>query len=162
MQEGRAPGFEMSFEDDTFVGKQVKSGVRPRSPEETRALLRAQVWQLGKSPLSSVFSSLVMMYLSGSHLSIMSLMLCVMMLSSPLKALFAFRSSFAPFDAQLPAGDSAVLRSKLVYVAVNGAVLCVAVWKTLQLGILPLTPEDWLRYAPALTTNTVMDTFVKI
>ncbi len=115
---------------------------------------------MGKSPFSNVFSSLLMMYFSGSHLSLMSLMLCLMMLMGPVKSFLSFRSTFAPFDQALRS-DAVLLRSKAVFLLINGAVFSIALWKIWQLGVLPITPADLMRYAPPLTSSAEI-LFVKL
>jgi hypothetical protein len=118
--------------------------------------MRNKAWEIGKSPLSNVLYSLVMLYFSGSHLSLMSLMLCFMMLAGPVKAFLAYRSTFAPFDQALKR-DATLLRSKAVFLLINSGVFAIAIWKTWQLGILPITAADWMRYAPVFTTTTEVD-----
>lgn len=140
-------GFESL--DDNFETDPAFVARRSRAQEMDRAskqrVLRYQVAQLGKQPLQSIFSSLLMLYFSGSHLSLMSLMLCFMLLSGPLKGFLSFRESFAPFEEELK-GDAALARAKVTFLFIHGAVFCVAAWKTWQLGILPITAADFTRY----------------
>ena len=102
---------------------------------------------------SNIFSTLLMLYFAGSHLSIMSVMLCAIMVSGPVKAFLGFRSSFKVFDDALPPNDPMLRQSKIVYLLINAGVLAIGVWKIGQLGILPFTEADYLRSSPVFTSD---------
>ena len=146
------PGYEFKASQDDFVARAVQAA--PKSPAAVdKELMRRKVWELGKSPFSNIFSTLLMLYFSGDHLSIMSLMLCAMMVSGPLRAFLSFKATFQPYDEALGSGDPVVRKSKLVFVGINLAVLAVAVWKIGRLGILPFTEADALRHLPVWSAD---------
>jgi hypothetical protein len=88
------PGFGFREQDDNFVlpGEQGRV-VEPNAALEKR-VMQHRAWQMGKSPFQSVFSSLLMLYFSGSQLSLMSLMLCFFMLTGPIKGAKQMALSF--------------------------------------------------------------------
>ena len=165
------PGFEFEKQDDDFEVQHVP--VRPQvDAAALKRLMQHRAWQMGKSPIQSIFSSLLMLYFSGNQLSLMSLMLCFMLVTGPIKGecvktirlglrergtkkkkkkkkkkgFLSFRESFGPFETVL-AGDSKLMQAKLLYLSVHVAVFAVAIWKTWQLGILPITAADLIRYS---------------
>lgn len=83
----------------------------------------------------------------------MSLMLCAIMIVTPVNSLLSLEAAFRPFDALL-GRDAALLRAKAVYVLVLLGVLGVSLWKLGQLGILPITDADFIRSLP-LSNNGV-------
>jgi len=128
----------LKAEDDNFVGgRRGDAAVDPN-------IVRRKAWELGKSPLGSVITTLLLMYFAGSTLSIMSLMMCGMMILSPIRSLMALEATFRPFD-ELLRGDPAVFRSKCVFVSIHLFVLLAALYKFAQLGVLPVTAADYIR-----------------
>ncbi len=78
------PGFEFEKQDDDFEVQHVP--VRPQvDAAALKRLMQHRAWQMGKSPIQSIFSSLLMLYFSGNQLSLMSLMLCFMLVTGPIK-----------------------------------------------------------------------------
>lgn len=159
------PGYDFKPQEDNFVSPSSSSPAQrqKQAPGEVDlVLLKRKAWEHGKSPLSNIFSTLLMMYFAGSHLSIVSLMLCAVMISGPIKSLMSFKSSFKIFDDALLGKDETILFSaKAVYLLINAAVLAVAIWKIGQLGLLPFTEADYLRSMPVYTSDKLVK-FVKV
>jgi hypothetical protein len=118
-----------------------------------------KVWELGKSPASNIFSTLLMLYFSGSQLSLMSLMLVGLMLMAPIKSFLNFGKSFAYFDQHLEK-DITVVKSKLLYIGINLAILAVAIYKINQIGLLPFSDDDFSRYWAPYTPSETGGEFV--
>lgn len=165
------PGFEFGREDDNYVEERRASSSSVDSEAMRRRMWQHRAWQLGKSPIQSVFYSLLMLYFAGSHLSLMSLMLTFMLLSGPIKGagkkevvgtlkpkatgLIEFRRAFEPFEEAIP-GDATLRRAKVLYLTIYGAVFLVALWKTWQLGVFPITPADLVRFRSGLIASFVL------
>ena len=146
MEVEKPPGFLMKEEDDNFVVSTRR--VRRATEEVDKDILRKKVWEVAKSPLGNIVSTLIMLYLSGDALSIMTIMLCVMMISGPVKSFMSFGRSFTYFDEHLK-GDQVVLQAKVVYLLINTGILGIGLWKFWKIGILPFSEADLLRFAPA-------------
>jgi hypothetical protein len=75
------------------------------------------------------------MYMSGNSLQIFSIMMVFMLFKNPITALLNIQRTFIPFET---AGnkDEMVL-VKLVFVATNGLLLALGIWKVNGMGLLP-------------------------
>lgn len=144
------PGYHLKVAQDDFVSQRVA----PKSAVSLdKELMRRQVWDFGKSPFSNIFSTLIMLYFAGNALSIVSLMLCGVMVSGPIKAFLGFSSSFKVFEDSLGRQDAALIKAKVVFILINLAILAVGTWKISMLGILPFTSADVLRSLPIYSTE---------
>ena len=65
-----------------------------------------------------------------------------------------FRRAFEPFEEAIP-GDATLRRAKVLYLTIYGAVFLVALWKTWQLGVFPITPADLVRFRSGLIASFV-------
>lgn len=118
-----------------------------------KEMIRRKAWEIGKSPMSNIWLSMLMLYLSGDVLSVMSIMICAVMISGPVKSLMAYRNSFAWFEQHLGPDDASLRRSKLVYLAINLVVFSVAIYKIAALGVLPITRRDVMGWLSVYTTQ---------
>ena len=73
--------------------------------------------------------------MSGNSLQIFSIMMVFMLFKNPITALLNIQRTFIPFET---AGnkDEMVL-VKLVFVATNGLLLALGIWKVNGMGLLP-------------------------
>lgn len=120
-------------------------------------------------PAKSLPMQAIMMYMTGSSVSIISIMIVGMCLVNSVKALGAVHqrkffhdhlqcasalsltiwlTSYACFAGFERVADGSVdlLVPKLVYVGVNAAFLALGLWKCGKLGLLPTTSADWTSY----------------
>ena len=155
------PGYEFDVSDDDYeLPKQVQEMAK-REKKDDKMILRLKVWELGKSPASNILSTLLMMYFSGNILSLMSLMLVGLMLSGPIKSLLNFKRNFEPFDKHLNK-EMIVVKSKLLYILINLAILGTAIYKINKMGLLPFSDDDMARSWPAFTPSEMGGEFVII
>ena len=82
---------------------------------------------------------LFMYWMTGSHLSIYTIMFTVQFAMSPFKAVFNTQAAFEPFEHK---GLSLVM-PKLLYVACNTVTIGLAAYKFGNMGIIPIQPADW-------------------
>jgi ER membrane protein complex subunit 4 len=82
---------------------------------------------------------LFMMWMTGSSLSIYTIMFTVQMVSGPFRAIFNVNQSFEQFEHK---GLSLML-PKLLFIACNCASVCLALYKFSNMGIIPVLPADW-------------------
>lgn len=135
------PGFSMRAEDDNHVAR--SSATASTAPD--LSIVRKKLWEVAWQPMSGMFTTLLMLWMAGSALSLMGLLLTLMLLANPVRALAGIGTTFAPYDALL-AGQRTLRNAKLVYTGLQVALLGVAVYKTAVLGILPFAPADWIRH----------------
>ena len=83
-----------------------------------------------------------MLWMSGSSIQIFSIMATGMALINPLKGIGSIEQSFSRFDGvdlKIP---------KLIYIALQGLSIAVALYKCSTMGLLPVTSADWTSYLP--------------
>ena len=89
--------------------------------------------------------NLLVMYMSGSTISIFPIMMVIMMAFRPFKTLFSINSTFKALDAN--EGSMANLGQKIVYVIGNLVNIALAMYKCHSMGLLPTHTSDWLAFA---------------
>ena len=96
-------------------------------------------------PGKQLFTTAIMLYMSGSSVQIFSIMMTGMALMTPLTAFANLNAPFQQFsreegiDLKIP---------KLIYLALNILGLAMALYKTHTMGLLPVTSADWTSYIP--------------
>jgi len=115
------------------------------SNERTLARLRtAKVWEAARSPISTIFMTLFMSWMSGSNVNIFSIMITVYSFINPIKAILSVNEVFSRFEDH----NSSLFLPKLTYIGINLVTLSIAVYKCSVLGLLPTTVSDWISYLP--------------
>lgn len=89
-------------------------------------------------------------WMTGSSLSIYTIMFTVQFATTPFKAIFNSGAAFEPFEFK---GLSLVL-PKLIYIACNCVTIAMAAYKFGNMGILPVLPADW---AGLFSARTVIE-----
>lgn len=75
------------------------------------------------------------MYMSGNSLQIFSIMMVFMLFKNPIAAILNIQRTFTPFET---AGNKdQMLLVKLMFVATNGLLLALGIWKVNGMGLLP-------------------------
>jgi hypothetical protein len=75
------------------------------------------------------------MYMSGNSLQIFSIMMVFMLFKNPITAILNIQRTFIPFET---AGNKdQMLLVKLVFVATNGLLLALGIWKVNGMGLMP-------------------------
>jgi hypothetical protein len=75
------------------------------------------------------------MYMSGNSLQIFSIMMVFMLFKNPITAILNIQRTFIPFET---AGNKdQMLLVKLMFVATNGLLLALGIWKVNGMGLLP-------------------------
>ena len=111
--------------------------------------MEKQAWNLAKSPMGSVAQTMFMFWMSGSSVSIFTIMITVQFLTSPLMAISNVNAVFTPFVHK----DINLLLPKLAYIALNIGLFIMALWKLSVLGVIPVTPYDWISVVSTRTSQ---------
>jgi len=109
-----------------------------------QAQVSRQVTSLAWSPAKSIFTTGLMLYMTGNSIQIFSIYSTGMALVNPLKAIFNAQNTFKKFDGQ---GVDTVF-PKLIFIGMQIALLALALWKCNSMGLLPMTSADWINYIP--------------
>ena len=81
-----------------------------------------------------------MFWMSGSGVSIFTIMITVQFLTSPIMAISGVNQAFLQFEHK----DINLLLPKLAFVGLNLLLFALAVYKFTVMGVIPVTPYDWI------------------
>ena len=126
-------GFKVSTAD-VVVKVQNKQGLTSSELQ----VLTTKSWGVAKSPMQSIFMTLLMFWMTGSGISIWTLMITVSFLLNPVKQLFSIGQVFAPFDGKIP-----LVLQKATFMALHLVILACAFYKFSAMGIVPDKAIDW-------------------
>ena len=127
-------GFKVKIDDVI-----VKSTSTTNSNMTYTEVLEAKAWNLAKSPSGSIMQSMFMFYMSGSAVSIFTIMITMQFIMNPIKAISGVNQTFQPYEHK----DINLLLPKLAYIAINMVLMAMAIYKFSVLGVIPVTPADW-------------------
>ena len=82
---------------------------------------------------------LFIFWMTGSSLSIYTIMFTVQFAMTPFKAIFGVNEAFLPYEQK----GLSILLPKLIYIASNLVVIGLAAYKFGNMGIIPVLPADW-------------------
>lgn len=82
---------------------------------------------------------LFIFWMTGSSLSIYTIMFTVQMVSSPFSAVFNVNKVFEPFEFK----GLNLMMPKLIYLGCNCVSIGLALYKFSNMGIIPVQPADW-------------------
>ncbi|KAI6654754.1 ER membrane protein complex subunit 4 isoform X1 [Oopsacas minuta] len=108
--------------------------------EQNRNLLTKQSWNAALAPMYQVPMNLLLMYMTGSTISIYGLMMVGILMYRPISALLTSKD----FYKQLR-GDQKLLQM-FVYLLANIVSLLLGLYKCEMLGILPIYASDWIKF----------------
>lgn len=105
-------------------------------------LKEKRAMQIATAPFKSVGMNAFMLWMCGSTIQIMSIMMLSMVLSSNVNAIKNTNKVFAKLDD----GTVKLLIPKLTYVAISLAGCGLGLYKCATMGLLPVTSADWTNY----------------
>ncbi|KAJ2355937.1 hypothetical protein IWW50_004734 [Coemansia erecta] len=112
------------------------------------ALRTSKAWEVAIGPGKSLPMQMFMAWMSGTGVSIFSILITGMILMSPVRAILGVNQTFAPLMRAKGARVD-VSMQKLVYVAINVAGVLFGIYRLSIMGLLPTTSSDWLAFIPA-------------
>ena len=114
-----------------------------------------KAWEFAKSPLGQIPMFLFIMWMTGSSLSIYTIMFTVSFATKPFSSILSVEKSFKMFRHK----DLNLILPKLAFIAANMIIICMAAYKFSNLGIIPVQPADW---AGLLSPRTPIESNVVI
>ncbi|WWC70195.1 uncharacterized protein I206_104145 [Kwoniella pini CBS 10737] len=154
--------------------KQLSKAAQPDSDalikqnrKSTELKLR-RAWDLALAPAKSLPMQAIMLYFSGSGIQIFSLGMIFMLLTGPITAVFNIFKAFeslrptvstsSSFNSNRNLSESQIAEPTygplampmIAYIACQGLVLALGLWKCSSMGILPTGSGDWLHFETRL------------
>ena len=116
-----------------------------------------RIRSLGRAPLRSIPMTLFMLWMIGNEIHLFSIVVTVMSILQPIKAIMSLASHFNTYehDAEL---QPAVRAAKWNFALFNLIALSVVVLKCMWMGLIPITQYEWLNKTPVpYTCNLISD-----
>lgn len=117
-----------------------------KNSEQTHLIIKKS-WDIAIGPLKQIPMNLLLMYMSGSTISIFPIMMIAMMLMKPLSAITTTHATFKTFEGT----GTGTVGQKLVFVLGHIACVGLALYKCHSMGLLPSHASDWLAFAEPQT-----------
>ena len=104
----------------------------------------AKAWEASNRPIQSMLSTFLMLFMSGSGLNIISIIITCMAMWTPIGAFLSINTVFAQYEGE---GISLIM-PKLKYLALNMVLMAAGLYKFSIMGLLPVNAEDWISLVP--------------
>jgi ER membrane protein complex subunit 4 len=114
------------------------------SQEQRVARRQKDAMGFAYSPAKNIFSTGLMLWMSGNSIQIFSIYATGNALTTPITAMLRAPTMFKRFEME--GVDLTV--PLLVFYAMQLVCLAIAVWKLNGMGLLPMTAADWTNYIP--------------
>lgn len=88
--------------------------------------------------------NLIMSYMSGNSLQLMSMMMTLTLFTGPLKAIFSIGTTFQGLETEKTKQD--VLLAKATFIFLQLVVIAIGVYKLNSMGLIPNRRGDWLSW----------------
>lgn len=134
------PGF--GLQSSTKV-KSVEPVKKPTQEELDRLKLK-KAWDIASGPAKSVPMNCIMSFMTGNSLQLIPIMMTVMLLVNPLKAIFLETNrAFASLETR---NSSDLLLPKAMFVVFQLANAGIGFFKLWKMGLIPNGEADWLAW----------------
>ncbi|KAN0035587.1 hypothetical protein ACTA71_004869 [Dictyostelium dimigraforme] len=101
-------------------------------------------WELAKSPAKNIFMTGFFLWMIGNGINIFTMPVIIYAVINPVKAIFQTNTMFSRFNDCK--GD--IIQMKLTFVVIQLVLLSVTLYKCSSMGLLPITPSDWISSLP--------------
>ncbi|KAJ2548587.1 hypothetical protein EV175_004773 [Coemansia sp. RSA 1933] len=142
-------GFDATIASGSVASLSTTQG---RNDEADLALRTKKAWEVAMGPGKSLPMQAFMAWMSGTSVSIFSILITGMILMTPAKTIMSVQQTFAPLERAGKGSGGAKLDltlQKAVYVAINVAGILFGIYRLSIMGLLPTTSSDWLAFIPA-------------
>ena len=117
----------------------------PRKREKNlKEMKLAKAWEASNKPLQSMISTFLMLFMSGSGLNIISIIITCMAMWTPIKAFLSLNSAFSQYEGE----GISLFMPKIKYLALNMILMLAGLYKFSIMGLIPVNAEDWISLVP--------------
>lgn len=104
-----------------------------------------KAWEIAMGPAKQIPMNLFMSYMTGNSLQMIPIMMTLMLLWNPIKAIFTETvSAFKQLETKGNSSD--ILLTRAVFVICQIGSMLVGVWKLNKMGLIPNSEADWLAW----------------
>ncbi|KAN0022687.1 hypothetical protein ACTFIU_005422 [Dictyostelium citrinum] len=139
-------GSESPISTSSSSQPQVASSSQPQqlSAKQQMDLKVKKGWELAKSPAKNIFMTGFFLWMIGNGINIFTMPVIIYAVINPVKAIFQTNTMFSRFNDCK--GD--IIQMKLTFVVIQLVLLSVTLYKCSSMGLLPITPSDWISSLP--------------
>ena len=112
---------------------------------EKLKLLQNKAWSTAISPASGIFINFILFYFVGNSLNIYTLIMIFSLIMNQIRSLIGIRDKFREFESYKIQELSFY---KLIYFSINAALLGYSAYRLYHIGLLPLSPADYVDLLP--------------
>ncbi|OBA23377.1 DUF1077-domain-containing protein [Metschnikowia bicuspidata var. bicuspidata NRRL YB-4993] len=143
------PGFEQEAPRLKKSDRTEKNEHTKKPTQKELDLLKVKkAWDIATMPAKNIPMNLVMSYMTGNSLQVIPIMMTLMLLWNPLKAILTETNSvFAGFTTNT--NSLQMYLPKIVFVSCQLANMMIGLWKLNKLGLIPNKEADWLSWQVA-------------
>ncbi|KAL1915521.1 uncharacterized protein VTP21DRAFT_6645 [Calcarisporiella thermophila] len=117
-------------------------------PTDQSSLKLKKAWDVALAPAKSIPMNMFMLWMSGNGVQIFSMIITFMLFFQPIKAIMNIQSMFERYESSSKSQDYSLLAPKLVFIALQIAMMCLGLYKCSAMGLLPTSTSDWLAFMP--------------
>ncbi|CEP62969.1 chaperone EMC4 LALA0_S06e08042g [Lachancea lanzarotensis] len=136
------PGFKAT---STTTSKTTSNKTTSKSDQKKNRseLVVQKAWQIAFQPAKSIPMNMIVSYMSGTSLQIISIMTAVMFVSNPIKSVVNIRREFRSVSGN-PEVQAQIRLAMVMYVLFQVVLMAIGVHKLNSMGLIPNTKSDWL------------------
>ncbi|SCU95489.1 LADA_0G15896g1_1 [Lachancea dasiensis] len=127
----------------TSTGKQNRKDSQQKQKPDVSILVIQKAWEIAFQPARSIPMNMIVSYMSGSSLQIISIMTALMFVSNPIKSIVNIRRTFKPVLGNSEAQSQVVL-AMVMFVVFQIVLMGIGVHKLNSMGLIPNKRSDWL------------------
>lgn len=104
-----------------------------------------KAWEVAIGPAKSIPMNLIMSYMTGNSLQMIPIMMTLMLLLNPIKAIFNDTNRvFRNLETESNHFD--IIQAKVIFVVCQIGCMSIGVWKLNKMGLIPNSEGDWLSF----------------
>ncbi|KAM3160379.1 ER membrane protein complex subunit 4 [Lachancea thermotolerans] len=123
--------------------KDTKASLASGQRQDVATLIVQKAWQIAFQPAKSIPMNMIMSYMSGTSLQIISIMTALMFVSNPVKSIANMRQTFKPVMGNAEAQPQVVV-AMVMFVFFQIILMGIGIHKLNSMGLIPNTRSDWL------------------
>ncbi|SGZ58200.1 CIC11C00000003004 [Sungouiella intermedia] len=141
------PGFGGGPSTGSTKSKKAEPVKKPSETEMDQLKVK-KAWEMATSPAKSIPMNLIMSYMTGNSLQMIPIMMTLMLLWNPIRAIFT-ETGAAFQDLTNDRIANELLLPKVVFILCHLANTGIGVWKLNKMGLVPNSEADWLAWKDA-------------
>lgn len=105
-------------------------------------------WEMATAPLKSLPMTLIMNYMTGNSLQIISISMTLNLFAGPLNSIASINELFGFLDPEndKTLSKEAVMMVKLTFIVSHLVTVLYGIWKLNKMGLIPNSTSDWISW----------------